>query len=131
MIDDNFSHNHKTNSPPIVEPRVAILVAGGSKKLLTAMRQIAKDTGTEVVVDVPMPMPMDAGVCRWKDRQRGLVKELEESRKYTVHAHDPDAKGKVAPVLTTLAVKFPLLSRRQRRAIQREISKAANKQSRN
>jgi hypothetical protein len=49
-------------------------------------------------------------------------------RDHTIYANRPDANGKVKPVTTTIAAKFPLLTRRDRRKIQREIVKAAGKE---
>ena len=112
MIDDNFSHNHKTDSPPIVEPRVAII---GDSALTRAIVMKPRAMGMTTMLADNTMIAKNTGV------------EPEPARTYILHPHQVNSRGKLVPIKTTVAAKFPLLSRRQRRAIQREISKAADK----
>jgi hypothetical protein len=88
------------------------------------MSTMLSDSGM-IVENVPAPISLDNFVAK-----RYLWPEKGALKAETVAAHQVNGRGKLVPIKTTVAVKFPLLSRRQRRAIQREISKAANKQSR-
>lgn len=57
-------------------------------------------------------------------------REAQKSERLTqrVYSNPLDAHGDPMPIKTVLAAKFPLLSRRERRVMQRAISKQANKE---